>query len=100
MRAVIRLAVCVVLAASSTAAFAEGNDPPSAGNDQQDRATLMETKATTTSDDNKDDADVGAASGEPMRAEARTASDARAREQAAARAYDEQLRQNEVWTSP
>jgi hypothetical protein len=101
MRAVIRLAVCTLLAASSTAALAQGNDASSSGDVQQnvkDQDTRATTNATTPSDDK--DADVGAASGEPTRSDASAKADARTREEAAARDYDKQLRQTEIWTSP
>jgi hypothetical protein len=102
MRAVIRLAVCIVLAASSTAALAQGNDASSSGDDQQnvkDQETGAKTNATTPSGE-KNDADVGAASGEPTRSDARAKADARTREEAAAHDYDQQVRQMEIWTSP
>jgi len=102
MRAVIRLAVCIAVAASSNAAFAQGNDASSSGDDQQS-VKLQDTSATTnamTPSDDKGEADVGAASGEPSLSDAHAKADARAREQTSAREFDEQLRQREVWTSP
>ncbi len=101
MRAMIRLAACVVMAASSTATFAEGDEPTSPGEDQQsikDRAGSAATNPMEATGE-RDDADVGAASGEPARMDARAGEDARARDNAAAQ-YDELLRQSEVWTSP
>jgi hypothetical protein len=93
MRAVIRLAVCLIMAASSTATFAEEDEATSAGADPQsvkEQTSRTDTNAKAEGDE-KDAADVGAASGEPTRSDARDT---------AARDYDQQLRQTEIWTSP
>ncbi len=102
MRALIHLAVCIVMAASSTATFAEGSGATSSDDDQQgvsEQGTLTSTSATPASDDMKD-AEIGAASGEPARSDALAKMGARGREEAAVSENDQQLRQSEVWTSP
>jgi len=93
MRALIRLAVSTIMAASSTAAFAEEDEATAAGADPQsvkEQTNRTDTNVTAQGD-KKDDADVGAASGEPTRSDARDT---------AAHDYDQQLRQTEIWTSP
>lgn len=102
MRAAIRLAVCLVLGASSMAASAGGSDPTSAGDDLQnvnEGATRTDSNATTQGDE-KGNVDIGAASGEPMRSDARGDTGLRAGDDATARGSDEARRQQEVWTGP
>ncbi len=94
MGRVIRLMVSVMMAATSTTAFAGAKDEVPAGHDGQP-LTLTKTEAKATSERD----DLGSARGEPTRPVAGAAEDARAAEERAIEEYNREQFLNQIWTS-
>jgi hypothetical protein len=92
MQAVIRLAVCLVMAGTAAAVRADGSaEAMSEVQSQQQVTTTTDAKAATDGDD------VGHGSGEPGRSAAQMQADGREAKEAA---DSEQAFLNQVWAAP
>lgn len=86
MKTAIRLAVCLVMAATSTAALAEDRDPTSTASGDQQAEQIDAGR--------NESEDVGHGSGEPGR------SDARDEQEAMSQKRNQERFLTEVWTLP